>query len=162
MNAARLGRLVWLRDHFEEGLCAFLLLLMAVVAFVNVVVRYGTNYSFAFVEEVEVSALVYLTVFGAAAAFRRGLHLGMQFFFVRFPAPVRRVVLVFSMILALLVFGTLAYYGIFQIADEIALHTTSEALQVPQWTYTSAVPLGSAAVIVRALQRTAALWRDAA
>lgn len=152
--------LSWLRDHFEEAVCALLLLLMAVVAFVNVVVRYGTNYSFAFIEEVEVSALVYLTVFGAAAAFRKGLHLGLHFLFVRFPVPIRRIILTFSMALMLLVFGTLTYYGIFQMQDEIALDTLSEALQAPQWVYTLSVPLGSVLIIVRALQRTIVLWRD--
>ncbi len=154
--------LSWLQDHFEEAACALLLLLMAVVAFINVIVRYGTNYSFAFIEEVEVSALVYLTVFGAAAAFRKGLHLGLHFLFVRFPVPVRRIVLVFSMALVLLVFGTLTYYGILQMGDEIALDTLSEALQAPQWVYTLSVPLGSVLITVRALQRTIVLWRDTA
>lgn len=154
--------LLWLRDNFEEAACALLLLVMAVVAFINVAIRYGTNYSFAFVEEVEVSALVYLTVFGGAAAFRRGLHLGLHFVFVRFPLPVRRAVLVLSMALILLVFGSLTYYGILQIRDERLLGTLSEALQVPQWVYTLAVPLGSTLIVVRALQRTVALWRDTA
>lgn len=153
-------RLLWLRDHFEEAACAFLLLFMAVVAFVNVALRYGTNYSFAFVEEVEVSALVYLTVFGSASAFRRGLHLGLHFVFVRFPLPVRRGVLIFTMLLVVLVFGTLTYYAILQMRDEVELNTLSEALQVPQWTYTLAVPLGSLLIIVRAWQRTRVLWHD--
>lgn len=152
--------ILWLRDHFEEAACALLLLVMASVAFVNVLIRYGTNYSFAFVEEVEVSALVYLTVFGGAAAFRKGLHLGLHFVFVRFPLPLRRVVLILSMALILLVFGTLAYYGIAQMRDEMALTTLSEALQVPQWAYTLAVPLGSLLIIARALEHTRMLWNN--
>jgi len=154
-------RLLWLRDNFEEAFCALLLLVMAGIAFANVLIRYGTNYSFAFAEEVEVSALVYLTVFGAAAAFRRGLHLGLHFLFVRFPRPVRRLLLLFSMALMLWVFGALFYYGCLQMRDEVALRTLSEALQVPQWAYTLAVPAGSVLMVARAVQRTIVLWRDA-
>ncbi|ROQ90152.1 TRAP transporter small permease [Desulfosoma caldarium] len=152
--------ILWLRDHFEEAVCALLLLVMALVAFVNVGIRYGTNYSFAFVEEVEVSALVYLTVFGGAAAFRKGLHLGLHFVFVRLPLSLRRAVLLLSMSLIVFVFGTLAYYGIVQMRDEMALSTLSEALQVPQWAYTLAVPLGSLLIILRAFERTRVLWHE--
>jgi len=152
---------IWLRDNFEEAFCALLLLVMAGIAFANVLIRYGTNYSFAFAEEVEVSALVYLTVFGGAAAFRRGLHLGLHFLFVRFPRPLRRLVLIFSMALILWVFGALFFYGCLQMQDEMALRTLSEALQVPQWAYTLAVPVGSVLIVLRAMQRTIVLWRDA-
>ncbi len=156
------SKIFWLRDHFEEAACALLLLVMALVAFVNVVLRYSTNYSFAFIEEVEVSALVYLTVFGAAAAFRKGLHLGLHFIFVRFPRFLRRAVLLLSMTLVFIVFGTLTYYGILQIRDEAVLSITSEAMQVPQWIFTLAVPVGSVLIILRALERTRVLWRDEA
>lgn len=150
--------LSWLWNHFEEAVCALLLLVMALIAFANVAIRYLTNYSFAFTEEVEVSALVYLTLFGGAAAFRRGLHLGLHFVYVRLPRPARRVVLALSLALILFVFGTLAYYGIFQIRDEMDLETLSEALEVPQWIYTLAVPLGSVLIAVRAVERTVRLW----
>ncbi len=64
------------------------------------------------------------------------------------------------MALILLVFGALTYYGLLQMRDERLLGTLSEALQVPQWVYTLAVPLGSVLIVVRALQRTLVLWRD--
>jgi hypothetical protein len=73
------AHLKWLAAHFEEALCAGLLLVLAVLAFANILVRYLSNFSFAFTEELEVSGLVYLTFFGAAAAFRGGFTLACPF-----------------------------------------------------------------------------------
>ena len=42
----------------------------------------------AFTEEIEVNALVWLTLFGTSAAFRRRHHLKMLFFQDRMPKPV--------------------------------------------------------------------------
>ena len=55
-------------------------------AFLNVITRYFIQYSFAFTEEVEVACLVWLTMLGAAAGFRRGIHLGFDLLKIRFPA----------------------------------------------------------------------------
>ena len=149
----------WLLAHFEEAACAGLLLLMALLAFVNILVRYLTDYSFAFSEELEVSALVYLTLFGAAAAFRRGLHLGLSFFLNRFGPRGRRAFLLLSVGLTLAVFAVLTYYALLQIRDEMELRTLSEALEVPQWLYTLAIPLGAVLIAVRLLQHAAETWR---
>ena len=149
---------IW--NHLEEGVCAVLLTVMALIAFANVAVRYLTNYSFAFTEEVEVSALVYLTMFGGAAAFRKGLHLGLDFINARLPRSIRKIVLVLSFLLVVLLFGTLTYYGILQIRDEMELETLSEALEVPQWIYTVAIPLGSVLIIVRTAEQMISRWRD--
>ncbi len=149
----------WFCNHFEEAICAGLLLFMAGLAFANVLVRYLSNYSFAFSEELEVSLLVYLTLFGAAAAFRRGLHLGMSALQNRFPVPLRKAMVVFSSLLTIAVFAVLIYYGIFQIRDEMQLQTLSEALEIPQWIYTLALPFGSALIIVRVVQWAVEAWR---
>ena len=149
----------WLLAHFEEAACAGLLLLMALLAFVNILVRYLTNYSFAFSEELEVSLLVYLTLFGAAAAFRRGLHLGLSFFSGRFGPGGRRALLVLSVAVSLGVFAVLAYYSVLQIRDEIELRTLSEALEIPQWLYTLALPVGALLIAVRLLQHAVETWR---
>ncbi|SFM53174.1 TRAP transporter small permease [Thermodesulforhabdus norvegica] len=140
--------------QIEEVFCALLLLIMAVVAFLNVCVRYFTNYSFAFTEEIEVAGLVYLTLFGAAAAFKRGLHLGIAFVKRRFSPKIQAGLTVFAAVLSLGLFLTIAYYSIIQIKDERLLGTTSEALQIPQWIYTMAIPIGIFFITVRILEYT--------
>ena len=65
-----------LRD-FEKILCAAIFLAMTGIGFVNVVVRYLTNRSFAATEELLVNSFLLLTLLGAAIAARRGEHLAV-------------------------------------------------------------------------------------
>jgi TRAP-type C4-dicarboxylate transport system permease small subunit len=48
--------------------------------------------------------------------------------------------------------AVLAWAGWRQIQSQIALGTTSEALGIPEWIYTAALPIGALLVIIRVLQ----------
>src|SRR5574341_1602519 len=80
----------WLDENFEEAVCAGMLLFMATLAFVNILARYLTTFSLAFSEEIEVSLLVYLTMLGTAAGFKRGVHLGLVFLVNWLPRAAQR------------------------------------------------------------------------
>ncbi|HSD51920.1 MAG TPA: TRAP transporter small permease [Candidatus Methylomirabilis sp.] len=144
----------WLDENFEEAVCAGMLLFMATLAFVNILTRYLTNFSLAFSEEIEVSLLVYLTMLGTAAAFKRGIHLGLVFLVSRFPRMAQRGLQMGSAALACGLFLALLWFSIWQIQDEIAMATTSEALAIPQWIYTLGLPLGSIVIVGRIIQAT--------
>jgi TRAP-type C4-dicarboxylate transport system permease small subunit len=151
----------WLNDNFEEAVCVGLLLFMASLAFLNILTRYFTNISLAFSEEIEVSLLVYVTMLGAAAGFKRGIHLGLVFLVNRLPRPAQRWLRVAGAVLASGLFLGLLYFSIRQIQDEIAVATTSEALAVPQWWYTMGLPLGSVFIVARIIQATRRVLREA-
>lgn len=144
----------WLNENFEEAVCAGMLLFMATLAFLNILTRYFTNFSLAFSEEIEVSLLVYLTMLGTAAGFKRGIHLGLVFLAARFPRRTQRWLQMGSAALACGLFLALTWFGARQIQDEIAMRTTSEALAIPQWWYTLGLPLGSIIIIARVIQAT--------
>lgn len=141
-----------LAHHFEEVLAGSLLVVMAVLAFLNILARYLTRYSFAFTEEIEVAALVWITMLGAAIAFREALHLGFGILRDRLPRPVRRGLAALTGVTAVATMAMLAWAGWRQIQSQIALGTTSEALGIPEWIYTAALPVGALLVIVRVLQ----------
>lgn len=138
--------------HFEEALAGGLLVVMAVLAFLNIVVRYFTRYSFAFTEEIEVAALVWISMLGAAVGFRESVHLGFTILRDRFPRPVRRELAALSSLIAIATMLGLIWAGGRQIQSQIALNTTSEALGIPEWIYTAALPAGGLLVIARVLQ----------
>jgi TRAP-type C4-dicarboxylate transport system permease small subunit len=148
------NRLKYLYSHFEEMVSAALLAVMAVFAFLNVLTRYFVHYSFAFTEEIEVALLVWITMLGAAAGFRRCVHLGFNFLSSKIPPAVRRVLLVMSSFLTIFCFGILCRYSLVQIQDELMLAVTTEALDIPQWIYTLALTVGSLLVIFRVVEMT--------
>ena len=108
-------------DHVEEVGAALLLVVMAILAFLNIIARYLTRYSFAFTEEIEVAALVWITMLGAAVGFREGVHLGFTLLRDRFPRPVRQALVVVSGGVALGTMVTLIWAGSQQIRSQIAL-----------------------------------------
>ncbi len=146
------ARLRWFAANFEEACCAAMLAAMALLAVLNILARYLTNFSLAFTEEVEVSLLVWVTLLGSAAGFKHGVHLGLTFLLERFPLWLRRALAAGTAALAMALFLALIGFGIAQIRDEISTGTTSEALGIPQWIYTAGLPVGGAILIGRAVQ----------
>jgi len=141
-------------ENFEEAAGVVLLAVMAVFAFLNVITRYFIQYSFASTEEIEVACLVWLTMLGTAAGFRRGIHLGFDLLKVRFPSFNRYFLFPLGIVLTIITMCLIIWFSFYQIGDEIAFNTTTEALSIPQWWYTLAIPVGGILVIVRLIELT--------
>jgi len=141
-------------ENLEEIAGVVLLVIMSVFAFVNVITRYFIQYSFASTEEIEVACLVWLTMLGAAAGFRRGIHLGFNLLELRFPNLGRNILSPLASILTIITVCILIWFSLFQIRDEFVLKITSEALSIPHWFYTLAIPVGGILVIFRVIEAT--------
>lgn len=147
----------FLNDYFEEILGSFLLAVMVTIAFVNVVVRYCTSFSFAWTEELTVNFFVWITLLGTARAFRDGSHLAMSIVYDSLSRKGRIFCYLIACAICLIFFGALAYTGTLEVVDEYELESISESLAIPVWWYTIATPLFSLLIIFRMLQRT---WHD--
>lgn len=117
-------------------------MIMALIAFVNVLSRYFINFSIGFTEEITINLFVWMTVVGTGIAFERGAQLGMVTFFNMFPVKMKRALVVFSAMLGAGLFVLVCWYMIQAIYDEISLfHATSASLGIPVWIYYAGVPL---------------------
>ena len=146
------NKLKWFVIHIEETLCALLFAIMGIIMFVNIISRYLLKYSLAFTEELVVSFFVWMTILGAAIAFREGSHLGFAFITERLPVKVQKWLLWISTLLAALLFSFLIYFSIIQIREEVLLKITSSGIGVPQWWYSIGMPIWSILVIIRIFQ----------
>ena len=118
----------------------------------NVVVRYLTDISFAFTEEVSVFLLVFLTFVGSAKAFLDGNQMAVTWFVDKLAWPWKRRVLLFGLAMSALMLGLLAWYGSRMAWDDFDMEVTSPGLGWPQWLYTACLPLLSLLVLGRLLQ----------
>lgn len=150
----------WIAGHLEEMLGAALLLVMAALAFANVITRYLFEYPLAFTEEIEINALVWLTLFGTASAFRRKRHLRMLFFQDRFSPKAKKKLNIFIALLGVGLFTALGYLGYQQLLDERLLEITSESLNYPQWIYTTCIPVGCVLIIFRIVESALSEMRE--
>lgn len=141
-------------ENMEEVAGVILLAFMSVLAFINVITRYFIQYSFAFTEEVEVACLVWLTMLGASGGFRRGIHLGFDLLTFRFPRLGKNVLYPLASVLTILTVCILIWFSLLQMKDEWELKIGSEALGLPQWWYTLAIPVGGVLIIFRIIEAT--------
>lgn len=143
----------FLNARFEELLGALLLAVMACISFINVIVRYCTNFSFSSSEELTVNFFVWIVLLGTSRAFREGGNFSMNLLYDAMPRSVRKLLYLFSVVCCIVFFVALCWQGCIEVMDEIELNVVSESLAIPVWLYTIATPLFSALIIVRILQK---------
>ena len=133
----------------ERTLLACVMAVLCVITMANVVVRYFTNVSFAFTEEISVSLLVVMTLVGASTAFYRSKHIAIVFLVERSRPEARKRLELFSLTACVVMFGLLGWYGARMAWDDFRFDVTSPALGVPQWFYTVWLPILSLVIVVR-------------
>ncbi|MCR4667236.1 MAG: TRAP transporter small permease [Desulfovibrio sp.] len=143
----------FLNKYFEETLGGILLAVMATIAFVNVVVRYCSSFSFAWSEELTTNFFVWVVLLGTACAFRDSSNLSVALFYNKLPKPLRLLCYSLSLLLCIGFFLVLAYTGMMEMLDEIELERVSDSLELPYWIYTMALPSFSLLIIFRIVQR---------
>jgi TRAP-type C4-dicarboxylate transport system permease small subunit len=133
----------------ERVVLALIMAALCLITMANVVVRYLTNVSFAFTEELSVSLMVVMTLVGASTAFYRNKHIAILFVVERVGPRLRAQLTLFGLLASMLMFGLLTWYGGRMAWDDYRYDVTSPALGVPQWLYSVWLPVLSVLVIVR-------------
>lgn len=132
----------------ERFLMAASMGVLCLLTMANVLVRYFTDFSFAFTEEISVSLLVIMTLVGASHAFATRHHIAITFFVDRWSA-LRPAAERLAVLCGLAMFGLLAWYGTRMAWDDYSFEVTSPSLGVPQWWYTFWLPVLSVLIVVR-------------
>lgn len=88
--------------NFEENVLAVLLAIITVVAFTQVVARYGFNSGWSGALEFQRILFAWMILLGMSYGVRSGTHLGVDAFIRMFPRPVFRVVAVFGAVACIL------------------------------------------------------------
>jgi TRAP-type C4-dicarboxylate transport system permease small subunit len=142
----------------EEGLAVACMALLVAITLANVVVRYFSDQSFAWTEEISIFLMVVMTLAGASAAAARDRHIRIEFFYEGGSAARRRAMRVVAACIAALAFAMLAVLFGRVVADEIRWAETSMGLGVPRWWFTVLSPVLCVAIALRSL---GVAWRAA-
>lgn len=124
---------------------------LCLLTMANVVVRYFTDFSFAFTEEISVALMVVMTLVGASHAFASNHHIAITFFVEKRPA-LRRFAHRLAASCGLIMFVLLTWYGTQMAWDDYRFEVTSPSLGIPQWIYTIWLPLLSGLIVLRLVQ----------
>ncbi len=135
--------------RIERAIMALTMGLLCCITMANVVVRYLTNISFAFTEEISVVLMVVMTLVGAAHAFVDNKHIAITYFVDLGGPRWRAAARTLGILAGLAMFGLLAAFGVRMAWDDFRFEVTSPALGIPQWIYTVWLPLLSFLILVR-------------
>ena len=121
---------------------------MAIMVFANVALRFTTDHSILWVEEVSRYLMIWLTFLGSGLVLRYGAHIGIDTLQERFPgaAPAVRVI-IFALLLGF--FVAMVWLGVRY--SILTWGQTTPVLEIPIGTVYLAMPIGFALMIVHLL-----------
>lgn len=144
-------RFLWFLANLEEACCALLLITIVISVLAGILSRYLGNWVVLLGETQIEGLLAWLTLFGAAIAYKRNAHLAVSALADFLPGRVRRFLTQAEVTLALLLYFLMAIAGIVYIVQDHALKPTAKL----PLSYL-ALPIGGISLAVRSVQSA---WR---
>lgn len=144
----------------EETLAGIAIGILGLITFANVVVRYLTNFSFAFTEEFSVFLMLFMALVGGSSVMAKQGHLSIRYLVDKLGPNARRWSQLGAMALTALAFLLLAVFGARMAWDEYRFEVTSPGLGLPTWIYTVWLPLLSLAIFGRTVGVLIRMWRS--
>jgi C4-dicarboxylate transporter DctQ subunit len=148
----------WL-EHLEEGLVAFLMAAMTLVATLQVVARYVFNYSFVWALELNSVLFAWLIFVGMSYGVRVGAHIGIDALVKAVPPAVARAFGLIGAALCVVYALIVTYGGSLYVKKMYDVGIEMQDMPVPQWLPRIVVPLGFLLLAVRFGQAFVRLWR---
>ena len=137
----------YLRD-LDLYIAAAAFVVMVLVTFGGVIMRYLVGRPIIWAEEVQLWCFLWMTFFGAGAAFRYGSHVAVEIIVEKLPKGAQRVVTVIDYVICVAVIAYLAYVGVNNVKLMVMIHKATNILHVPYWLINSAVVAGCLSMLV--------------
>ena len=137
--------------RIEDWLTVIIMAALALITFANVLVRYFTNSSFAWTEEISVFLMILLALVAGSAAVARNQHIRIEFFSDSGSVQRRKALARFGSLMVALLFAIIAVLSVRVVWDDFRFEETSPGIGVPQWWYSVWLPIVSALITARAI-----------
>lgn len=139
------------RATVEDVIAALLMAALVLITFANVVVRYFTDQSFAWSEEISVFLMIVMTLAGGSAAVVRQAHIRIDYLVERSTPARRRRLLQFAAGCSAGFFLLLAGLSVRMVWDEFRFEETTPAIGLPSWWFSVWLPVLALVIALRAL-----------
>lgn len=139
-------------SRLEDWLIVIVMTGLAGVTFANVLVRYFTDASFAWTEEISIFLMIVLAMVGCSAAVVRGSHIRIEFFADNGSPRRQRLLARFGALMVALLFISIAVLSVPMVWDHYQYEETSPGIGVPQWWYSVWLPILCTLIALRAVQ----------
>jgi len=141
-------------NNLEEYLVAIFLGAMTILNFGNVLSRYLLKASWSFTGEILIILFVWTIMLAAAIAYKRSEHLGFPLILDLVPLGFKKVLIVFSALMSILLMIALAISGYQMVSQQVEFKQTTSVLLLPEWIAGCSIPVGALFILVRIIQST--------
>lgn len=139
-------------DRLEEGVIAFLLALMTVITFGQVIARYVFNYSFVWAFELVTFLFAWLIFLGMSYGVKVGSHIGIDAAVKLLRPRAARIVTAVAALCCIL-YSVLVFIGSWRyVGRMLEVGTMAQDVQVPLWVPRLVLPIGFALLAFRFAQ----------
>jgi TRAP-type C4-dicarboxylate transport system permease small subunit len=146
-----LNRLDKMLTFFEEWTLFITVMVALIALFINVVLRYGINYSLAWSEELVREVIIYTTFIGCSAAIKERSMIKIDALVQL--APKLKMPLTYFSHLAVLIFaGMMIYYGWLMAAMQLQTNQKTIILKIPLVYLYGILPLMGVLMGIRTIQ----------
>ncbi len=139
-------------DNFEEYVCAFALIVMTVVTFINVLSRKIPSLNLAFTQELVTTMFVWVCCLAAALAFKTNSHMGFEYLAGKLTGKPKFIHKIIRIAIIIITYSIWIIYGIKMVMGQIETGMLTAVLQMPGWLIGIAIPLSGVLSIIRLLQ----------
>lgn len=145
-------RIGYIYDHLEELLLVIGIVIMVMVIFLQVVMRYGFNNSLSWSEELARIIFIWASWIGISLGQKKCEHIKITMLTEKLKGTAKVIVLMLADICTLAILMVLLIKGI-ETTDKIAsLASITPALSVPKWVIYAAVPVSTTLMSVRVMK----------
>lgn len=142
-------RLLKWAEHLEEWVLAYTLLMIVLLSFIQVVLRYGFHYNFTWFEEFGRYICIFMTFLGASIAVKTGTHFSMDAVVQAVPGRVAHLMKAIVNLSCGLFFAVVVYYGILHCMKLNRYGVKTAAMQIPMYIPYLSIPVFSATMGLR-------------
>ena len=135
----------------EDWLAVLTMAALCLITFANVVVRYFTDESIAWTEEISVFLMIVVTLAGGSAAVARDRHIKIEYFLDGGSPDRQRRLARFGAACTAVFFAVLCALSVRLVWDDIRYEETTPGIGVPKWWYSVWLPVLAAAIAARAV-----------
>ena len=132
------------------------------LAFINVVLRYGFDMSLTWAGELTNYFFIWSALFGAAYGFRQGAHISVTLLIAQFPPAIMKYFLILANLISVAYLGLLSYFGYELVVMLVDFGEMSVDLNIPMWIPHLVLPVAFALAAYRVAEKLVELLKTSA
>ena len=129
------------------------------LAFINVILRYGFDMSLTWAGELTNYFFIWSALFGAAYGFKQGAHISVSLVIERFPPAFTKAFLIFANLISVAYLGLMSYFGYYLVIMLVDFGEMSVDLNIPMWIPHLVLPIAFALAAYRVFEKLIEIYK---